>query len=351
MESMHNFSIKNRKEEVERCQQSHYDLLVIGGGITGAGIALDAVSRGLTVALIEKNDFASGTSSKSTKLIHGGLRYLKQLEFGLVKETGRERAILHKLAPHLVIPEKMLLPIVRNGSFTKWSASMAVRVYDFLANVKSDDKMKTLDRSKTLKQEPLLSKNGLKSGIIYTEYQTNDARLTFEIIKTAHNLGVQALNYCECKHFLYEDDMAVGVQCEDKISGQNFDIRAKLIVSATGPWVDDLRKKDEVTAPIKLQLSKGIHIVVSKKKLPINQAVYFDDFKGRMLFAVPKKKVVYIGTTDTPFNEDKDKIEANNQDIQYVLNSVNNFFNIEKLGIADILSSWGGAQTSDSKTG
>ncbi len=179
---MNSFSVFNREATKKILSSEEYDVLIIGGGITGAGIALDASSRGMKVALVEKNDFASGTSSKSTKLIHGGLRYLKQFDFWLVKEVGSERAIVHNLAPHLVIPEKMVLPLVKNGTYSSWLTSIGLKIYDILASVEGDDKRKMLDKEQALKTEPLLPKNILEGAGYYAEYRTDDARLTLEVL-------------------------------------------------------------------------------------------------------------------------------------------------------------------------
>ena len=193
------FSNKDRVKRVAAAQATLYDLIVVGGGVTGAGIALDARLRGLNVLLLEKDDFASGTSSKSTKLIHGGLRYLKQLEFGLVRETGLERSIVHENACHLVHPETMMLPIVDGGSFSRWSASLAISVYDWLAKVPEKDRKNLLSREDALGMEPLLNADILKSAIAYSEYRTDDARLTLELIKAARREGAEAFNYMEVK--------------------------------------------------------------------------------------------------------------------------------------------------------
>ena len=198
---MGNFSITERPATIHKLITEEYDLLVIGGGITGAGIALDAASRGLKTALIEKNDFAFGTSSRSTKLIHGGLRYLKQLEFGLVKEVGSERAIVHKLAPHLVIPEKMLLPLSEKKGLGYWLTSIGLKIYDWLAGVRPEDQRKMLTKQQTLRYEPLLKKEDIKGGAIYAEYRTDDARLTIEIIKAASSQGADVLSYCKASRF------------------------------------------------------------------------------------------------------------------------------------------------------
>ena len=175
---MNTLSSIQRPQIIYSLQDVTYDLLVIGGGITGAGIALDAASRGLKVALIEKDDFASGTSSKSTKLIHGGLRYLKQFEIQLVREVGQERAIVHKLAPHLVVAEKMLLPLVKGGTYGSFATSIGLWVYDILAGVKGEDRRKMLSMKATAKKEPLIRKDILQGGGFYAEYRTDDARLT-----------------------------------------------------------------------------------------------------------------------------------------------------------------------------
>jgi len=188
---MENLSSFNRPQIIQNLRTERYDLLIIGGGITGAGIALDAASRGLKTALVEKNDLASGTSSRSTKLIHGGLRYLKQLEFGLVKEVGSERAVLHRLAPHLVVPEKMLLPLYEKRGFGSLLTSLGLKLYDWLAGVKPADQRKMLTKKQTLGYEPLLRPDDVKGGAIYAEYRTDDARLTIETIKTAAQQGAR----------------------------------------------------------------------------------------------------------------------------------------------------------------
>ena len=199
------FSNINRSAFTSTLHNEHFDLLVIGGGITGCGIALDAALRGMKVALIEKNDFASGTSSRSTKLIHGGLRYLKQLEIKLVHDVGSERAIVHRLARHVVVPEKMLLPIVEGGSLGKFTTSLGLLVYDLLAGVKKEERRKMLNKHETLKEEPLLCSEKLLGGGLYFEYRTDDSRLVIEMAKSAFANGATLLNYIEAEDFIYEN--------------------------------------------------------------------------------------------------------------------------------------------------
>ncbi|WP_047788079.1 glycerol-3-phosphate dehydrogenase/oxidase [Tenacibaculum mesophilum] len=339
---MNNFSSFNRKNIQQELQTTEFDILVIGGGITGAGIALDAASRGMKVALIEKNDFASGTSSKSTKLIHGGLRYLKQFDFWLVKEVGTERAIVHKLAPHLVIPEKMILPLIDGGTYGSWLTSIGLKVYDVLASVEGDDKRKMLDKKEALEKEPLLPKSILNGAGFYAEYRTDDARLTIEVLKTASQYDAQILNYTRADEFIYENKRVVGAKVTDAFTEESYDIRAKYVVNAAGPWVDELRQINNSKIGKRLHLTKGVHLVVPHEKLPVKQSVYFDIPDGRMMFAIPRGKVTYFGTTDTNYQQDKDAVETSMVDALYLIEAVNNMFPDIQLTIDDIQSSWAG---------
>jgi glycerol-3-phosphate dehydrogenase len=323
-------------------KDQHFDLVVIGGGITGAGIALDAATRGLRVALVEKQDFASGTSSKSTKLIHGGLRYLKQLELKVVKEVGQERAIVHRLAPHLVKPEKMLLPIYKGGTFGKKGTSLGLWLYDFLADVKGTDKRQMLAKEKALQLEPLLHTQGLLGGGFYAEYRTDDARLTIEVIKTAMRFGAICLNYVQLTDFMEENGKLKGAICLDVESGKSFQFTATTFVNAAGPWVDGLREKDKSLNNKRLFLSKGTHIVVPWERLPLKHSVYFDVAGGRMIFAIPRQRATYIGTTDTPFKGDIDQVFAEKTEIEYLLNAVNVMFPSAQLTIGHVESTWAG---------
>jgi len=339
---MNNFNFFNRNKIISALKSTEFDLLVIGGGITGAGIALDAASRGMKVALIEKNDFASGTSSKSTKLIHGGLRYLKQFDFWLVKEVGSERAIVHKLAPHLVVPEKMILPLIEGGTYGSWLTSIGLKVYDILASVEGEDKRKMLDKEESLAKEPLLPETILNGAGYYAEYRTDDARLTLEVLKTALNYDAKALNYAEATEFIYEEERVVGAKVKDTFSDETFDIKAKYVVNACGPWVDELRQMNHSKTGKRLHLTKGVHLVVPFEKLPVKQSVYFDVPDGRMMFAIPRGKVTYFGTTDTNYQKDKDNVTTNLVDATYLISAVNNMFPKINLSLADVESSWAG---------
>ena len=321
-----------------------FDVVVIGGGVTGAGIALDAALRGLRTALLERADYASGASSKSTKLIHGGLRYLKQLELGLVQEVGRERAIVHRLAPQLVKPEKMLLPLVRGGSLGTWATSLALWVYDALAGVQGRDRRQMLSAAQTLEKEPLLRQDTLLGGGYYAEYRTDDARLTLALLKTAMQQGAVCLNYAPVTRFLYDEAGQLNGLCaEDALAeGEPLEIRARQIISAAGPWVDELRRKDQSLTGKQLFLSKGVHIVVSHERFPLRQAIYFDVPDGRMLFAIPRGRATYIGTTDTPFTDDPNELKVSRADVDYLLAGVNAVFPGLDLQAEEVESSWAG---------
>lgn len=339
---MNTFSIFDRPGIIHDLITINYDLLVIGGGITGAGIALDAAARGLKTALIEKDDFAFGTSSRSTKLIHGGLRYLKQLEFGLVKEVGSERAVVHRLAPHLVIPEKMLLPLSEKKGLGYWLTSIGLKLYDWLAGVKEEDRRRMLTKQQTLRYEPLLRKDDVKGGAIYAEYRTDDARLTIEIVKAAAAQGANMLSYCKANEFLYDHGVITGVKASDQLSGNEYQVKAKVVVNATGPWVDELRDVNKSKEGKYLHLSKGVHIVVPHERFPVKQAIYFNVDDGRMIFAIPRGRITYIGTTDTFYEGDKDNVVATAQDAEYLVAAVNTSFPSVNLKVSDIESSWAG---------
>ncbi len=324
--------------------EKQYDLLIIGGGVTGAGIALDATTRGLSVALIDKGDFASGTSSRSTKLIHGGLRYLKQLEIGLVREVGRERAVIHRLATHLVRPETMLLPIVKGGSLGRWSTALALSIYEWLAGVPRAYRKCMLDREAALREEPLLPQARLKAGALYYEYRTDDARLTIALMRTAAAHGATCVNYLRAKSFIHRGDRITGVVCQDELCDEEVEIHARVIVSAAGPWVDEVRHLDHSLTGKRLFLSKGVHLVFPHEALPVRHALYFELPDKRMMFVIPRWGKTYVGTTDTPWPHKPDEVRVEASDVQYILDGLAYMFPALRLSPNDIESSWAGVR-------
>lgn len=338
------FSAVNRTELLKKMTMNELEVLVIGGGITGAGIALDAALRGIKIGLIEQNDFGSGTSSRSTKLIHGGLRYLKQGDVKLVQEVGRERAILYKNAPHLVVAAPMLLPIYRGGTYGYCASSVGLYIYDWLAGVERPERRRMLNKQEALRLEPLLKPDGLKGAGYYYEYRTDDARLTIDIMKTAFQNGATIVNYAKMTEFIYKDSRVVGVKVTDRITNEVYSIYAKQIVNASGPWVDGVRQLDGSLSGKRLFLTKGVHLVVAKDRLPIRQSAYFDTPDGRMIFVIPRGDITYIGTTDTAYQMEMDQLRTTQQDRDYLLKAVNAMFPEVRLSPQDVCSNWAGVR-------
>lgn len=334
----------NRNQTLNKMKEEYYDIVVVGGGITGAGIAFDAAQRGMKIALVEMQDFASGTSSRSTKLVHGGLRYLKQLQIGVVSETGKERAIVYENGPHVTTPEWMLLPMHKGGTFGPTTTSLALKVYDYLAGVKKSERRTMLSAKETLAKEPLVKENGLKGGGYYVEYKTDDARMTIEVMKRAAEFGADILNYTKATGFTYDKKKKVnGIEAIDTISNTKFKIKGRKVVNASGPWVDEVRGKDYSKNNKQLRLTKGIHLVFDESVFPLKQAVYFDtESDKRMIFAIPRDGKTYVGTTDTFYNNDKTSPKVTQEDRDYIIDAINYMFPTVKVTDEDIESTWAG---------
>ena len=338
------FSSMARYHILREMSKETFDVLIIGGGITGCGIALDAATRNMKTGLIEMQDFAAGTSSRSTKLVHGGLRYLKQFEVKLVAEVGKERAIVYENGPHVTKPEWMLLPIHKGGTFGTFSTSLGLRMYDFLAGVKKSERRSMLNTIETLNKEPLLKEEGLSGSGYYVEYRTDDARLTIEVLKEAVAQGAKAVNHTKVTELLYENQKVVGVVAKDEISNETFTLYAKKVINATGPWVDTFREMDHSRSGKNVRLSKGVHIVIDQGTFPLKQAVYFDTPDGRMIFAIPRAGKTYVGTTDTFYEGDPINPRITSEDKSYLLAAIHDMFPTVKLAERDIESSWAGVR-------
>lgn len=342
-DTLRTFAQKNRKEQIQQLKSETLDLLVIGGGITGSGIALDAQSRGLQVGLLEMQDFSAGTSSRSTKLIHGGLRYLKQLEVKIVSEVGKERAIVYENGPHVTTPEWMMLPFYKKGTFGPFSTNVGLYVYDRLAGVEKDERRKMLSAQAALEKEPLLKEEDLKGAGYYVEYKTDDARLTIEVLKKAVEYGALAFNYLKVIDLIYdESNRVIGVVAEDQLDKETVEVFAKKIINATGPWVDTIRDIDDSRDEKSLYITKGVHIVFPKEVFPLQQAIYFDAPDGRMIFAIPRDDKTYVGTTDTVYDEEYENPTVTEEDKKYLLNAIEYMFPSLQLTMEDIHSYWAG---------
>lgn len=334
-----------RKHQLDHMSKIEYDLLIIGGGITGAGIALDASMRGLNVALVEMQDFSQGTSSRSTKLIHGGLRYLKQMQVNVVRETGRERAIVYENGPHVTTPEWMLLPFHKGGTFGEFTTSLGLKVYDSLAQVDKNERRNMLTKKDVIERVPNIKTSGLRGGGHYVEYKTDDARLTIEVMKKAAEYGADAVNYVKADGFLYDNGTVTGIVANDILKNESYEIKSKVVVNATGPWVDEVRANDNLGKQTKKHLvhTKGVHIVFKQKDFPLKQAVYFDTKEdGRMIFAIPRAGKTYVGTTDTFYGENLANPTADAEDKAYLINAINFMFPLLNTDVSMIESSWAG---------
>lgn len=336
------FSGENRAATLSEMEKQQFDVLVIGGGITGSGIALDGATRGLKMGLVEMQDFAGGTSSRSTKLVHGGLRYLKQFEVKMVAEVGKERAIVYENAPHVTTPEWMMLPFHKGGTFGSFTTSIGLRMYDFLAGVKRSERRQMFSRKETLRREPLVKAENLRGGGYYVEYKTDDARLTIEVAKKAVEKGATLVNYAKVESFLYEDNKVVGAVVVDQTTKKAYQIYAKKIINAAGPWVDTLREEDRSKEGKTLVHTKGIHLVIDAERFPLQQAIYFDTPDGRMVFAIPRDGKTYVGTTDTVYDGDLVHPRMTKADREYVIKSINYMFPAVNITEKDVESSWTG---------
>ncbi|CDQ19248.1 glycerol-3-phosphate dehydrogenase/oxidase [Halobacillus karajensis] len=340
---MLSFSSYERENQFNRLAQEEWDVLVIGGGITGSGIALDAASRGMKTAVVEMQDYAAGTSSRSTKLVHGGLRYLKQFEVKMVAEVGKEREIVYENGPHVTTPEWMLLPFHEGGNFGPFSTNIGLRVYDYLAGVKKSERRTMMSAEEALKREPLIKKEGLKGAGYYVEYKTDDARLTLEVMKKAVEYGACSANYAKVVDFIYDENGSiVGAKVEDTITGEQYHVKAKKIINAGGPWVDELREIDGSKKGKTLHLTKGVHLVFDQSVFPLKQAIYFDSPDGRMIFAIPRGGKTYVGTTDTTYDQEIAHPTMTKEDRDYILDAMKTMFPSVDVTPDDVESSWAG---------
>ena len=336
-------AVDTRNRVVERLSRERFDLVVIGGGITGVGIARDAALRGLSVALIEKGDFASGTSSKSSKLIHGGLRYLEHAEFRLVFEGTNERALLMRVAPHLVRPLEFLLPVYKCDRPGLRTLDFGLWLYDALSKFSSPRLHRMLKRDKLLAIEPGLMREDLRGGLLYYDCMTDDARLVIENLIDAISLGAACVNRVRATGLVHENGQVVAVEAADE-SGedtQRLTIRGKVVINATGPWCDEIRRMGG--EPQVLHASKGVHLVVDSARLKPEHALVMKHGK-RIIFIIPWGDRTVVGTTDTFYADRPEVVAADAGDIAYLLGLANRYFPEAKLGFDDVLATWAGVR-------
>jgi glycerol-3-phosphate dehydrogenase len=334
------FSHRTRARNIDTLAREQFDVLVIGGGITGAGIARDAALRGLRVALAERRDFAVGTSSRSSKLIHGGVRYLQQGDVGLVMEAAHERRVLRRLAPHLARPVQMLVPVHGRSTYAKLSAGLWT--YDRMARVLKDERNQMLSRDETLKLEPLLRQENLYGAGLYYEYLTDDARLVLENIKSAAALGAVVANYAEVTRLISEGGRLTAVGVKDTLSDAELTVRAKVVVNAAGPWVDAVRLLQSDGERPRLHLTKGIHVTLLRERLNVARCVVMNAPDQRAVFAIPHGAVTYLGTTDTDYEGRYDDPSITIEDVTYLIEAANATFDVDRLDVDDVVGAWAG---------
>jgi glycerol-3-phosphate dehydrogenase len=312
---------------LDRLTREPVDLLVIGGGITGAGIARDAAMRGLSTALVEQQDFAGGTSSRSSRLIHGGLRYLEEGALSLVFEASRERHTLLRLAPHLVRPLPFVFPVHQGDRVPLWKVAAGVWLYQALALFRNVRRPRILGKRTLLRMEPALKARGLIGGARYYDAQCDDARLTLAVIRSALRHGALVANYMSVKGLTRESSRISGATLEDRLTGATGVIRAAAVINATGPWADRLRRIEDAGAAPLLGMTKGAHVLVRRSRLGHQEAITMTSpLDGRVMFALPWGPFTYIGTTDTGTTESPDEVAPLADDITYLLRSANAYF-------------------------
>ena len=334
-------STRERDRTLARISEETFDLAVIGGGITGAGIAREAARRGLSVALLEAADFASGTSSRSSKLIHGGLRYLERGEINLVRKTALERKEIHALAPHLCEPRWMVMPMT--GRTKLYSLRLAVTTYERLGAVGRGDVHRAWSGSTLEEQEPALDRKRFPHALAYREYLTDDARLVLANLRSAAAAGACVLNHAPVIGLLRSGERVAGLTARCRLSDATIELRARTVVNAAGPWVEALQKLENPSAPPLLHLSKGIHISIPASKLPVRNLLVLNTQDKRRIFAIRRGEVVYVGTTDTTYEPGAEvwpTITA--QDVDYLLEPLARYFTCEDIRRSDVVGAWAG---------
>ena len=314
-----------RSEHLTKLEATkEFDICVIGGGATGLGIAVDAASRGCKTVLLEKYDFAKGTSSRSTKLVHGGVRYLQQGNIKLVMEALKERGLLKKNAPHLVKNQSFVIP-----NYKWWENpfyGIGLKVYDWMAGSLGLGPSQFLDREETLALAPNLDDDGLRGGVLYHDGQFDDARLAIHLAMTAADHGAAVLNYVSVEGLMKEKNIVCGVKAKDTIDGKEFEIRANAVINATGIFSDSIAKMDNPAAEKMISHSQGIHLVFDKEFLPSDTAIMIPRTEdGRVLFAVPWHNKVIVGTTDTPVSETSTEPIALKEEIEFVMHHIHRY--------------------------
>lgn len=326
-----------RARAIDALRSAPLDVLILGGGIGGAAIARDAAMRGLHAGLIEQHDFAFGTSSRSSRLLHGGLRYLAQGRLGLVRQASIEKQILHRIAPHLAQPLAFTFPTYRGTQWPLWQMRIGVKIYDWLCGGHNFGNSCTLSSKDAHSVVPHLKTEGLSGAVRYFDALTNDARLVLDTLRSAARNSALLLNYCRFENASRQQS-AWSCRVEDTLACQTYDLTARAIVNATGPWASTIPHSQ-----VKLRLTKGIHLVVRREKLPVPSAVVITEAR-RLLFLIPWGERLIVGTTDTDYRGSLDNVHAEKVEVSYLLRTVHDFFPSAGLTESDVLATWAGVR-------
>ncbi|MCI0526034.1 MAG: glycerol-3-phosphate dehydrogenase [Nitrospira sp.] len=332
--------IKSRLRELKT---EKYDLIVIGGGIVGAGVARDAVLRGLSTVLFEQGDFASGTSSRTSRMIHGGIRYLEQGEFRLVFEASRERAILHRLAPHLVRPLSFLFPIYKETGRPPWMIRAGMILYDLMALFRNFHPHRMLSAKEILQQEPGLSPIGLRGGALFYDAQMDDARLCLEVLLSARSSGAVIFNYTPVEGFIRRDGQIMGVLVRDLLTGERREVLGEQVINATGPWLDKLASMADPIVQPRLRTTRGSHLLVPRITRE-HAVVVTSRGDDRVFFVIPWKGETLIGTTDLDYKEDPAQVRATPEEVAYLVNETRRVFPNSGLTEGQVIARFAGVR-------
>lgn len=327
--------VVSREGQLARLSAQEVDVLVVGGGIVGAGVARDAALRGLRTAIIEQRDFASGTSSRSSRLLHGGLRYLAQGRIGLVREASREKRVIGHIAPHLAQPLAFIFPGRKGSSWVLWQLAIGVKVYDALCGMRNFGRSTVLGKKKTTEVLRGVSTQNLTGAVRYFDALTNDARLVMDTVRSAAQHGATVLNYTRLAAAERSGERW-NCTLEDMETGATYELKSRTVVNATGPWSDKVPHSNT-----SLRLTKGVHLVIDRHRLPVPDAVVMAE-GSRILFAIPWGERVILGTTDTDYQGALAEPTCDADDIQYVLDVTNSAFPQAQLKPSDLISSWAG---------
>ena len=355
------FSVNDRSKNIQSFTQQEFDICIIGGGINGAGIARDAAMRGMKVALLEADDFASGTSSRSSKLVHGGIRYLENLEFGLVHEALSERAKLFEIAPHLVHPLRFVLPVYKNSKYGMFMMGMGMLLYDILSAFEAPQMHEKIAANETKEHLPLLQQQDLKGAYIYSDAYMDDDRLVIESLRSASHYGAKIANYCKVRSAHWsnaanseveqdlknsnESPFITQLDCEDLMTQQKFSIKAKHFISCVGPWTDIFGESIKQKWQKKLRPTKGIHLTVARDRVNLKDAiVMMSQDQKRIIFGIPRHEMLIFGTTDTDYPGNPSEVRSEVKDVEYLLKEISNYFPEANLTAKDIISSYAGVR-------